>query len=379
MADPLTPSNSVMIIAGEPSGDQYAGKLIEALQQRDPGLRFFGIGGTQMQARGAELLFTNDQTSIMGFGEVIANLSLIRRMFADCTEALRTRRPMAVVLIDYPGFNLRFAKKVKEAGIPVIYYICPQVWAWGKNRASKMKPLVDHLAVVFPFEEPIFKKLGIPTTFVGHPLLEILEHSGRHEFLSSQNLPDKRILALLPGSRKQEIERMLPPMLEAARILEREFDIVAAIGAAGLPDAAYRRHMDGYRDIALLRGATHQLMQHAHAAIVTSGTATVETAFYETPMVVAYKTSFFNYEIGKRLVNIEHIAMVNILAGKCIVPEFIQHDVTPETLAGAIRPCFNDDDHYAGVTAELKRIREQMGNTGTSQRVAEIVESLLKR
>jgi lipid-A-disaccharide synthase len=366
-----------MIIAGEDSADQYAGRLIEALQRHRPGLQFFGIGGKNMREAGVSILFSTDETSIMGFAEVVTHIGLIRRMFKRCEEELLRRKPSAVVLIDYPGFNLRFAKKVKEAGIPVIYYISPQVWAWGKNRTKKMAPLVDHLAVVFPFEEEIFLKEGIPTTFVGHPLLEILEHSERHDFIKKHNLPDKRILALLPGSRKQEIERMLPPMLEATRILARDHDFVTAIGVADLALDRYTAHLGNYQDVSLLSNATHGLMQHAFAALVTSGTATVETAFYETPMAVAYKTSTINYAIGKRLVNVDNIAMVNILAGKRIVPELVQHEVSPHTLADAIRPAFEDPTYYANTVEELKIIKEQMGSVGTSERVAEIVLSYI--
>lgn len=362
-----------MIIAGEDSADQYAGRLMKALQLQRPELQFFGIGGKHMRSAGASLLFSTDETSIMGFAEIVTHIGLIRRMFKRCEEELLLRKPSAVVLIDYPGFNLRFAKKVKAAGIPVIYYISPQVWAWGKNRTRKMIPLVDHLAVVFPFEEEIFLKEGIPTTFVGHPLLEILERSERQDFLRDYNLPDKRILALLPGSRKQEIERMLPPMLEATRILSREHDFVTAIGVADLPLERYTAHLGNFPEVSLLSNATHKLMEHAFAALVTSGTATVETAFYETPMAVAYKTSTINYAIGKRLVNVDNIAMVNILAGKRIVPELVQHEVSPHSLADAIRPVFEDESFYSNTVEELKIIKQQMGSVGTSERVAEIV------
>lgn len=364
----------IMIIAGEASGDQYGARVIRALRKRAPDAEVFGIGGDLMAAEGMELLFHISQTAIMGFVEVAKHAGFLRRMFRTCREELERRRPDTVLLIDYPGFNLRFAKRVKEQGIRVLYYISPQVWAWGKGRAKKMKDLVDHLAVVFPFEEDIFRAAGVPVSFVGHPLLEILEHSDRDTFLAQHNLPaDKPVLGLLPGSRKQEIDRLLPAMIAAADLIREDADCTPVIGAAQLPDEMYAQHLQGRTDIPLLRGATHALMQHSHAVIVASGTATVETAFYETPMVIVYRASFLNYQIGKRLINIDNIGMANILAGRRIVPELLQDDVNPRTIADYTLPYFTDPEHRAKTIAELKRVRESMGSPGASERVASLL------
>ena len=368
----------IMIVAGEASGDQYGARVIRAFRQRHPDAVFFGIGGDLMQAEGMELLYHIRDTAIMGFVEVVRHYPFLKEMFRSCQEAYRDRGASAAVLIDYPGFNLRLAEKIQEMDGRVLYYISPQVWAWGKNRAAKMKKLVDHLAVVLPFEEEIFTAHDIPTTFVGHPLLEILEHVDRGEFLRRWDLPeDKPLLALLPGSRKQEIHRLLPAMLAAADRLRSKTGCSIAVGAARQPDELYREYMRAHPDVPLLRDATHALMQHAYAAIVASGTATVETAYYETPMVIVYRASALNYQIGRHLVKLPNIGMANILAGKRIVPELLQSDVTPFYISTYTLPYFTDTEHYEKTRQELRRVREMMGTPGASERVAAILNGLI--
>jgi lipid-A-disaccharide synthase len=368
-----------MIVAGEASGDQYGARVVRALRERMPGIECFGIGGDLMKTEGVDLLFHISQTAIMGFVEVAKNAAFLRGMFRRCREELSLRKPDVVLLIDYPGFNLRFAKRAREAGVKVLYYISPQVWAWGKGRTGKMRDLVDHLAVVFPFEEQLFRDAGVPVTFVGHPLLEILERGDRHEFCRTHDLsPDAPILGLLPGSRQQEIDRLLPAMLDAATMLREETGCQPAIGASQLPDSSYRRHLRGRADIPLLRGATHALMQHSRTVLVASGTATVETAFFETPMVIVYRASFLNYQIGKRLIRIDSIGMANILAGKRIVPELLQDEVNAQTIAAHALPYLTDPARHAATVAELRLVRERMGTPGASHRVAEMVLELVK-
>ncbi|MCB2206559.1 lipid-A-disaccharide synthase [bacterium] len=368
----------IMLVAGEASGDLYGARLIREFRSEHPDAVFFGIGGDHMQEEGMELLYHIRDTAIMGFVEVLKHYPFLKEMFRTCQEAYAERKADAAVLIDYPGFNLRLAEKIKEMQGKVLYYISPQVWAWGKNRARKMKALVDHLAVVFPFEEQIFRDEGIPTTFVGHPLLEILEHTDRDSFLEEWDLPkDKPLLALLPGSRKQEIQRLLPEMLDAADRIQQKTGCAVAVGAARQPDEMYMQWMDAYPDFRLLRDATHALMQHSYAAIVASGTATVETAYYETPMVIVYKASTLNYQIGRHLVNVKDIGMANILAGKRIVPELLQSSANAEYIAYYTLHYFNDSEQYEKTRQELRGVREKMGSPGASQRVSSLLAALV--
>lgn len=371
--------NRVMIIAGEPSGDQYGAKLIPEIVRLCPNCAFTGIGGDGMRNTGMTLLHHIEETAVMGFVEVARHYPALRRIFRNCVEELR-RNVDALVLIDYPGFNLRLARAAKSTGIPVIYYISPQVWAWGKNRVQKMKGLVDHLAVVFPFELELFSDAGIPTTFVGHPLLEILKHAERDAFLRAHGIADKRILALLPGSRKQEIQRTLPIMLEAVRRMRNQIDCEVIIGAASTqPDGIYRNIVGLERNVVILRNATHSLMEHAYAAIVTSGTATVETAFYETPLVIVYRSTALNHFIAKKIIRVPYIGMPNILSGERIIPELIQDELTAKNLAEELLPLFQSDERYRMAKEKLHRVRQAMGTPGASERVARIVASFLRK
>lgn len=368
----------IMIIAGEASGDLYGSRLMRAFREVHPGATFFGIGGDLMREEGADLLYHISQTAIMGFVEVAKNYPFLKQVFGDCETQFAARRADAVVLIDYPGFNLRFARKVKEAGGRVLYYISPQVWAWGKNRARKMAGSIDHLACVFPFEEELFNDAGIPTTFVGHPLAEILEDVPRAGFFAAHGLPEDRpLLGLFPGSREQEIHRLLPAMLEGAALLREHTGCTVAIGAARQPDSLYAPFLQGFDDVVLLRGATHGLMQHSHAAVVASGTATVETAWYGTPMVIVYRASWLNYQIGKRLVNVPNIGMVNILAGHRIVPELLQDDVRPDYIYDYIIPYFTKPNRRAATIQALRDVRDILGGPGASRRTAGILADLI--
>lgn len=368
----------ILLVAGEASGDQYGARLIRAYRERHPDATFFGIGGDLMAGEGMELLYHIRDTAFMGFVEVFKNYPAIKEIFNRTLEAYSSRRADAVVLIDYPGFNLRLAGKIKERGGRVLYYISPQVWAWGKHRAKKMKSLVDHLAVVFPFEAEFFQEYDVPVTFVGHPLLEILQQHDGDAFRNTWGLPaDTPILALLPGSREQEIRRLLPAMLESAEMLSERCACTAAVGAARQPDALYESLMRDYPSVPLIRDATHALMQHAHAAVVASGTATVETAFYETPMVIVYRASTLNYMIGSRLIRVDNIGMANILAGKRIVPELLQRDVSPGYITRFILPYFRDEERYENTRRELRQVRESLGSPGASGRVAALLDDVI--
>lgn len=369
----------VLIVAGEPSGDLHGSGLVRELKKRRPGLEIYGIGGDRMESAGMELLYHISAMSFMGFAEVVRNLPFIRSVERRLAEELVRRRPDIVVLIDYPGFNLRLARRAKRRGLKVLYYISPQVWAWHRSRVKQMKSTIDALKVVFPFEVDIFRQGGVEAEFVGHPLVEQLgSPMTRTEFLHRFGLsPEKKLLALLPGSRAQEISSILPTMIEVAEQLRATHAIEVAVGiASNLDVKTIRPYLPPGSPIHLIEEGTHELMAHADAAIVTSGTATLETGWFGTPMVVVYKTSPLTFTIGRMLVNVKNIGLVNIVAGKTVVPEFIQGEMTAENLAKAVGRIF-DDPVYAGqVRRELGVIRERLGGPGASARVAESVIAL---
>jgi lipid-A-disaccharide synthase len=294
-------------------------------------------------------------------------------------DLLESRRPDVVVLIDYPGFNLRFAQRARRRKIPVLYYISPQVWAWNMRRVKKMRRCVNSMKVVFPFEVNIYRSEGIDVEFVGHPLVESLRSPClKEEFFRKYGLdPRKRVLGLFPGSRIQEIENILPVMLAAADELRTKYDLQVAVGVApNLGREALAPSMRAFPSIAALEHATHDLMRWSDAAIVTSGTATLETGWFGTPMAVVYKTSPVTFFIGRLLVDVPYIGLVNIVAGKKIVPEFIQHDMTTENLVSAIGRMFEDPAYISSIRQELGAIREKLGGPGASSRVVDGIVAL---
>jgi lipid-A-disaccharide synthase len=366
----------ILIIAGDPSGDLHGAGVIDELRRLIPDVELYGIGGDRMKNAGMELMYNMNDLSFMGFVEVLKHLPFIRQVEKKLGEFLDSRRPDLVLLIDYPGFNLRFARRVKEKKIPVMYYIGPQVWAWGKHRLKKMKKFIDTMLVIFPFEKELYEKERIPVKFVGHPLLDVMYvRATQSDFFSEYDLDTgKKLLGLFPGSREQEIDRMLPVMLDAARRVQQHFDIQIAVGKApNLPIECYHRYLhsefDG--DIRLVEDATYELMKYSDAAIVTSGTATLETACFETPMVVVYKASPISYFIGRMLVSVKSIGLVNIVAGKMIVPELIQHHANAEEIASRIRQYFEKPLFAADVRNELSKVKGKLGHPGAARRVAE--------
>lgn len=368
----------VMIIAGEASGDMHASGVVRELKRRDPAVEVFGMGGDNMAHEGMDLTVHMTHMSFMGFVEVVRHLRTILRVQRVLELALDTRRPDVVLLVDYPGFNLRFAQAAKRRHIPVLYYISPQVWAWHRSRVKKMKQLVDKMHVIFPFEVEIYAAEGVPVEFVGHPLVErMTDHSSKAQFLQRHGLsPDRRLLGLFPGSRAQEIERILPAMIGSAERLCSMMDLQVAIGVApNLGREALSAHVPVSSGLHLIEHATYELMHHADAAIVTSGTATLEAGWFGTPMAIVYRTSPLTYAIGRMLVDVDHIGLVNIVAGKGIVPELIQHKCTPEHLVEAMKPLLLDEKAATAMRNDLAVVRERLGAGGASSRVASSILS----
>jgi lipid-A-disaccharide synthase len=372
----------ILVIAGEASGDLHGSGLVRELKRINPDLEIFGMGGDKMKKEGVELVFHIDQLSIMGFWEVIKNLGFIRRVMRAMISAVETRKPDLAVLIDYPGFNLRFARKVKNLGIPIAYYISPQVWAWGGNRVKKMQNLIDRMIVVFPFEKPIYDKFQIPCEFVGHPLLEVtrpvlsLEDFQKKFDLRKNDL----VIGLIPGSRWQEVEKILPLMLESCRILNPRIKNQRLI--LGLAPTIKKEKVESIINasnlpVTIAENLTYDVMKHSHLLLITSGSATLECAILGTPFLVLYQTSFWTYLVAKSLINIPHIALANVVAGKQIVPEFIQKKAVPRKIADEMYDILNDQKRYKIMQSELEKVKGKLGEPGASGKAAQVVMEML--
>src|SRR3989338_3706022 len=341
----------IFLVAGEASGDLHASHLAEELRTLNPSLSFSGVGGPLMQKAGVELYEDLTKIAVVGFVEVLKHFLEFRRFFHLVLDKIRTAKPDAVILVDYPGFNLRLAKELKKLGIKVIYYISPQVWAWKENRVEAIRRDVDKMLVLFEFEKEFYAKRGLDVEFVGHPLIDSIKVTkSRKQFLESIGLSDNKLtVGLLPGSRRKEIENLLPAMLEAADILNREFNgkiqflLLKAPNIAMDFVARYLRSniVSNLRVVTLpltiIDGQTYDGINASDVCMVASGTATLETAIIGKPMVVAYKTSLLTYWLAKNLVKISNIALVNVVAQKRIVAECVQFDATGVKLAAEVR------------------------------------------
>jgi lipid-A-disaccharide synthase len=316
------------IIAGEASGDLHASNLVKELKKRDANAHFRCWGGDLLQATGATVIKHYRDLAFMGFAEVIANLGTILNNLKFCKKDILNYQPDVLILIDYPGFNLRIAEWAKQQGFKIVYYISPQVWAWKENRVKKIKRSVDLMLVILPFEKDFYTKWNYPVHYVGHPLIEVID-----QFRTTHTQPtlsEKPIIALLPGSRKQEILKKLPIMLSVAKHFPQYQFIVAQ--APGLDDAFYAPMLNAYSNVSAVRNETYLLLSLASAALVTSGTATLETALFGVPEVVCYKGSSVSYHIAKRLLTIKFISLVNLIMDKPVITELIQGALTTESL-----------------------------------------------
>jgi len=366
----------ICMSAGDPSADFPGKNLIDHLRQDCPEVGIFGLGGPLMQRAGLEPLADARDLAVMGFFEVVPKFFYFRRLLKTVTETIAERRPKAVILMDYPGFNLRLAKRIRSLGIPIVYYISPQVWAWGKGRVAAIKRLVDLMLVIFPFEEPFFREQGIDVRFVGHPVVD-----------RYRDVPDKqtcraglryggddRIIAFLPGSRKQEIARMLPVMMRAADVIKFDLGRVRmTLAATPNIDEDLYRTMVGGREIDIRTGMTPEILAASDLVITSSGTATVEAAYFGTPMVVVYKTGFATYQIARRLVSLDSIAMVNIIAGRKIVPELIQSQATASGIAAEALTLLHDPSRYDTMVRDLRQVRGALGDGNAGQKAWEII------
>ncbi len=365
---------SICICAGDPSADFPGSNLITQIRTVCPDIEVFGLGGPLMQQAGLKPMADYRELAVLGFWEIVPKYMYFRRLMFRMVDAIRDADVACLVLIDYPGFNLRLAERIKPLGIPVVYYISPQVWAWGQKRVAQIARLVDRMLVIFPFEAEFYREHGVNAEFVGHPIVDRYHAVGDSaQCRRALGLPaEARIIALLPGSRKQEIRRMLPVMSEAARRLKRKHaEMVTVIaGVDHIDEQMYRRFGSRHADH-LIFGRTPDVVSAADFVITSSGTATVETAFFNTPMVVIYKTGFVTYQIARRLVKLDAIGMVNIVAGRKVVPELIQHEATGTAIARHTEAILYSPEVYSRTVVELQRVRRMLGAGATGRRTCE--------
>ena len=355
---------TLMFIAGEASGDAHAAKLIEALRAQAPDVKIFGAGGPKMQVAGMELLVDLTEHAVVGLVEVLKNYATFRRIFWDLVEEAEKRKPDAVVLVDFPGFNLRFAKEMKERGIKVIYYISPQLWAWHASRAKQIERDVDLMLCIFPFEKDWYAKHAskLRVEFVGHPFAEKVKAGA----VGIER--EKKLVLLLPGSREREVAKIFPIMAGTVDRMPKDLEFIAA--AVNEHSAAM---MMSHPGIKVELGTAHELMQHATLAITASGTATMECAFYGCPMIVVYKVNCLTYLIGRMVVKVNWLGMPNVIAGREIVPEFIQHEAEPERIAVVARALLEDDEKRGAMQREMAAVIATLGGPGASERAAKLI------
>lgn len=367
------------LIAGEASGDLHGANLMRALQQIDPEADFRFWGGDRMEAVGGKLIKHYRDLAFMGFWEVVTNLRTILRNIDFCKRDITQYQPDALIFIDYPGFNMRIAKWAKEIGIPTHYYISPQIWAWKENRIKAIKRDVDAMYVILPFEKDFYEeKHQYPVHFVGHPLLDAIaaRKEGSEDVFKQENGLDHRpIIALLPGSRKQEIAKMLSVMLSVVGSYHQYQFVIA-----GAPSQEYDFYKQFIKEenVHFVTGKTYDLLSHAHAALVTSGTATLETALFNVPEVVCYRGNWISYQIAKRVISLKYISLVNLIMDAPVVTELIQGELNTKNLKTELDKLLNPE-HRAQLLKDYKTLREKLGNEGASERTASlIVSSMMK-
>jgi lipid-A-disaccharide synthase len=372
-------SHRLLVSCGEPSGDLYAAELVRHLRT-GAAVEVFGLGGDRLAGQGAALVAHVSDLAVVGLVEVVRHLRRLRRVFRSLLAEVDRVRPDAAVLVDYPDFHLRLARELRRRGVPVVYYVSPQLWAWRRGRMRTIRETVTRMIVIFPFEEALYREAGVNVTFVGHPLVELARPApDRAAFLAAQGLdPSRPLLVALPGSRPQEVAHNLPPIAEALRrIAVRRPDVQLALAIAPtLKLASFDRDLAGLT-IRAIAGHTHALMGAAQAGIVASGTATVEAALLGLPMVVVYRLSPLTYALGRPLVDVRHYAMANLIAGREVVKELIQGDFRPETVAEEALRLLEDPARRAAVAEGLSEVRRRLGGPGASARAAAVVADVL--
>jgi lipid-A-disaccharide synthase len=370
----------IFVSSGEPSGELYAALLVRELRGLLPPFEAFGLGGDALAGEGVRLIAHVRDLAVVGLLEVVRHIPRLRRIFHRALAEVDRERPDLAVLVDYAGFNLRLARKLHARGVPIVYYVSPQVWAWRQGRVRTIRETVRQMLVLFPFEPAFYARHQVAAVFVGHPLVDRVEPCGdRKTARAALGLARERpLVALLPGSRRQEIRYNLPPLLGAVRRLQAvRPDLQFALAAAPNLDAAALRAMVGDLPVTILAGRATELLGAADLAVLASGTATVEAALVGTPMIVVYRVSPVSYALGKRFVKVPHYAMVNLIAGRRLVPELIQHDLTPERVSHEVLSLLSNPAAMRDVEAGLAEVRSALGERGASRRAAIAVAAVL--
>ncbi len=375
----------IMIVTGEASGDLHGANLIRAVREIAPELSFFGAGGTRMADAGCEILVRGEEIAVMGLVEVLGHFPAIRRAFHRLKRCLQeSDRPAALVLIDFPEFNLRLAKVAKQAGVPVLYYVSPQVWAWRQGRVRKIAAVVDRLAAIFPFEPELYRGLPIQAEYVGHPLLdEFRLDTPRPAYLAALGIdPDRPVVGIFPGSRSNELRYNFEVMLAAAEQLRRQRPDIAFLlpVAPSIDPEVVKSKLAGYDlPVTLVHGNIYSAANACNAILAVSGTVTLQIGLVGTPMAIVYRMSPLTYAIGKRLVKVPYIGLTNIVAGKGVVREFIQDSANADNLAGEIAKILSDHDYARQLRDGLATVRQRLGEPGCSRRVAKMLLSMTGR
>jgi lipid-A-disaccharide synthase len=373
---------TVLIVAGEASGDLHGASLVHEMKALDPSLVFCGVGGKKLEAEGVRLVAHSSEMAVVGLTEVFSRLRHIVGVFFRLRKMLRQEKPHLLILIDYPDFNLPLASAAKRAGVKVFYYISPQVWAWRKNRIHRIRRIVDRMAVILPFEKAVYADMGFAVDFVGHPLLDSVKRTcTREEATAAFGLRDTwPTVALLPGSREKEVTSLLPEMLGAAEILARDFEKaqfvlpLADTVDPGLVEKIISRHPV---PVTVIPGRMYDAVGISDVAMVASGTATLETALLEIPMVIAYRISPLTAAVGKRFIRVDHIGLANIIAGRTVVPELVQDDATASRMAVEVKAILSDRERYESIRKDLSGLRKKLGDPGASRRAAELALGLM--
>lgn len=367
----------LFLVSTETSGDLLGARMVEALKSIHPNLEVSGVGGQELIAQGMNAHYRVRDFNVMGLFEVLSQLKRLKRIFADLVKQAERDKPDVVVLVDAPDFNLRFAKAIQHLGVPIIYYVSPQVWAWRKKRAKTIADLVDHILVLFPFETDIYNTYNLKVTWTGHPLVDELGHGiDRDTFFTNHQLdPNKPLVALAPGSRPNEIKRHLPVLREVAQARADRYQFGLPVAPA--IDTEQLSESLGQVPIRLLPGQMRPLMRHSHAAIVASGTATLETGLLHTPFIVGYKLKTTSYWLAKWLVKVPHISLVNLVLNEAVVPELIQNDFNCENILPILDELATQTPRRKAMLDAFKRLETTLGGSGASMRAAEVVKEYL--